>query len=104
SRVTAPTITHPFSLHAALPISAGQLGPRAVEVVGRAGEEGEAGALGGEAAGQREAEPARAAGDQDVPAAEVDGAAGAGEAAERPDRKSTRLNSSHVKISYAVFC
>src|SRR5690606_39817235 len=25
-------------------------------------------------------------------------------AAEGPDRKSTRLNSSHVKISYAVFC
>src|SRR5207302_11511880 len=24
--------------------------------------------------------------------------------AERTDRKSTRLNSSHVKISYAVFC
>src|SRR5690606_41846882 len=24
--------------------------------------------------------------------------------AESPDRKSTRLNSSHVKISYAVFC
>src|SRR5690606_40263136 len=24
--------------------------------------------------------------------------------AETPDRKSTRLNSSHVKISYAVFC
>src|SRR5690606_41997039 len=24
--------------------------------------------------------------------------------ATRPDRKSTRLNSSHVKISYAVFC
>src|SRR5699024_12585487 len=24
--------------------------------------------------------------------------------AERPDRKSTRLNSSHVSISYAVFC
>src|SRR5436309_6144819 len=23
---------------------------------------------------------------------------------DRPDRKSTRLNSSHVKISYAVFC
>src|SRR5690606_40922614 len=23
---------------------------------------------------------------------------------EHPDRKSTRLNSSHVKISYAVFC
>src|SRR5690606_40263646 len=26
------------------------------------------------------------------------------ETAERIDRKSTRLNSSHVKISYAVFC
>src|SRR3989442_8237313 len=26
------------------------------------------------------------------------------EAAERLDRKSTRLNSSHVRISYAVFC
>src|SRR5690554_7794438 len=25
-------------------------------------------------------------------------------AAEPPDRKSTRLNSSHVRISYAVFC
>src|SRR5690349_24384383 len=25
-------------------------------------------------------------------------------AAARPDRKSTRLNSSHVEISYAVFC
>src|SRR3989442_9973882 len=25
-------------------------------------------------------------------------------AANRPDRKSTRLNSSHVRISYAVFC
>src|SRR5690349_23608316 len=24
--------------------------------------------------------------------------------AHRPDRKSTRLNSSHVEISYAVFC
>src|SRR5690606_42092761 len=27
-----------------------------------------------------------------------------GEVADRLDRKSTRLNSSHVKISYAVFC
>src|SRR3712207_8858683 len=26
------------------------------------------------------------------------------EAATRPDRKSTRLNSSHANISYAVFC
>src|SRR5690349_24161953 len=27
-----------------------------------------------------------------------------GDEQERPDRKSTRLNSSHVEISYAVFC
>src|SRR5690606_40010212 len=30
--------------------------------------------------------------------------AGSGSDAEEPDRKSTRLNSSHVKISYAVSC
>src|SRR2546430_16631964 len=30
--------------------------------------------------------------------------AGAGGPASRPDRKSTRLNSSHSQISYAVFC
>src|SRR5207249_11679500 len=29
---------------------------------------------------------------------------GAGDGGERVDRKSTRLNSSHVSISYAVFC
>src|SRR5690606_39278546 len=33
----------------------------------------------------------------------ADAAAAAGDLPER-DRKSTRLNSSHVKISYAVFC
>src|SRR2546426_1311239 len=31
-------------------------------------------------------------------------AAGARGGAARPDRKSTRLNSSHLVISYAVFC
>src|SRR5690606_41756470 len=30
--------------------------------------------------------------------------AGGGDVHLEPDRKSTRLNSSHVKISYAVFC
>src|SRR5690606_39598564 len=33
-----------------------------------------------------------------------EGAGGGVEGALRIDRKSTRLNSSHVKISYAVFC
>src|SRR5690606_41936114 len=32
------------------------------------------------------------------------GARPAGEGRRQQDRKSTRLNSSHVKISYAVFC
>src|SRR5690606_41433667 len=36
--------------------------------------------------------------DQDGPEAEL------GTHVEEQDRKSTRLNSSHVKISYAVFC
>src|SRR5256885_10344986 len=31
-------------------------------------------------------------------------AVGVGEVGEDPDRKSTRLNSSHLVISYAVFC
>src|SRR5690606_41874408 len=49
-----------------------------------------------------------------IAAITIDGDAAAGsaairqcqgaEAADRLDRKSTRLNSSHVKISYAVFC
>src|SRR2546426_2555651 len=33
----------------------------------------------------------------------IDGATGAG-TCDEPDRKSTRLNSSHLVISYAVFC
>src|SRR5207302_11403857 len=37
-------------------------------------------------------------------AAGVWAAASAKRSAPPPDRKSTRLNSSHVKISYAVFC
>src|SRR5690606_42041104 len=51
--------------------------------------------------------------DQRVPARQGDGGAGDARQPEPPhhsrgrgqrDRKSTRLNSSHVKISYAVFC
>src|SRR5690606_41572348 len=38
------------------------------------------------------------------PAPAGPGPAGAWPAGSNPDRKSTRLNSSHVKISYAVFC
>src|SRR5436305_10033992 len=35
---------------------------------------------------------------------EARGCLGRGEAETNADRKSTRLNSSHVRISYAVFC
>src|SRR3712207_7760852 len=35
---------------------------------------------------------------------EVKAMVGGSNFAERPDRKSTRLNSSHANISYAVFC
>src|SRR5256885_13229175 len=44
--------------------------------------------------------PLRSGGPREVPASQVDGHRTA-----RPqDRKSTRLNSSHLVISYAVFC
>src|SRR5690349_22064582 len=44
--------------------------------------------------------------DRARPALQERGAGGPRHAARRPrrDRKSTRLNSSHVEISYAVFC
>src|SRR5207302_10221679 len=44
------------------------------------------------------------AGRHDLHAAVADHAAAVDAAAQQQDRKSTRLNSSHVKISYAVFC
>src|SRR5690606_41993645 len=49
---------------------------------------------------------ARRGGTRGEPPATDDGRvpAGAHRAPALPDRKSTRLNSSHVKISYAVFC
>src|SRR5690554_7332646 len=51
-----------------------------------------------EAADQDADGPAQAVGEVEHP----EGAPGRGR--EEPDRKSTRLNSSHVRISYAVFC
>src|SRR5690606_41190470 len=82
--VTATTVFYTLSLHDALPICAGRLG----------------GGTGG----------GRAARSNGVAGRGAEGATGAGSAARWPfgagirDRKSTRLNSSHVKISYAVFC
>src|SRR5690349_23635695 len=52
------------------------------------------------------AAPERAARLSDAAAADSDGAPDDRRPSARfaPDRKSTRLNSSHVEISYAVFC
>src|SRR3712207_7645798 len=83
---TATTEIYTLSLHDALPIFGG--GPLDHGVAGVAPPSG-----GG---------PAGGAGVLPVPVvAEADQAAAGGS---QVDRKSTRLNSSHANISYAVFC
>src|SRR5690606_40210234 len=88
---TAPTEIYPLSLHDALPISGAATLP--VGQLGIPVQYLEAGA--------------------DLVDAVVQGFQlgclvhhifGAGDQGNQADRKSTRLNSSHVKISYAVFC
>src|SRR5258708_23673046 len=94
----ATTEIYPFPLHAALPISF---------VLGRcvrsdAGED--MGDDGAKALGKRGGEDRRCRsgrGDDDAPA-KISVHLGPGRSA--LDRKSTRLNSSHQIISYAVFC
>src|SRR5690606_41340949 len=82
-----PTVTRPLSLHDALPISVQVAGAREdrAGVAAPHGDDHVAGLhrLGGEDLGARGADV-----HPGLP----------------QDRKSTRLNSSHVKISYAVFC
>src|SRR3712207_7331235 len=84
---TATTEIYTLSLHDALPISAAA-GPRG-------------GGLGGaDALSRRERRRERGRG---CPALPWTGRTDAG-GGRRGDRKSTRLNSSHANISYAVFC
>src|SRR5690606_40017557 len=88
-----------LSLHDALPI----VQPRAA-----AGDRGPSGRAAPDPPPHGRAGPAGAAVDdlrkrRAAPAARRGGAA-ARPGPRRRDRKSTRLNSSHVKISYAVFC
>src|SRR5690606_41766779 len=97
-----PPELYTLSLHDALPIFLGQRrgrgkGPVALRQAG-------AGKLAGEGRGRDTAVPpartlARRALSRAASALGVDA-----RTAFRLDRKSTRLNSSHVKISYAVFC
>src|SRR5439155_18402254 len=78
----APTDLYPLSLHDALPISTGGSTSRATWTLGRF-------------------RPARA---RRMSSTCVPGGSARRSTASRADRKSTRLNSSHVAISYAVFC
>src|SRR5439155_22648132 len=89
----ATTEIYTLSLHDALPISHG----RRRRDLARAGEDAHG--------GHRHLRPARPA--DAVRHLREEPAGGAGRGSKMPvpsDRKSTRLNSSHVAISYAVFC
>src|SRR5205807_7830295 len=91
-----------LSLHDALPISPRAAGLRADAA--RRGAGARTGVGGRAGAAEVRGGALRAAGLQ-VPRRVVGGAPGARRGAARPlDRKSTRLNSSHLVISYAVFC
>src|SRR5690606_40865142 len=90
--VTAPSELYTLSLHDALPIF----------VDHRPGFRGGSGESLFDAAAER---PPRACGESDRGSHLPFGVVGGGERdIGGVDRKSTRLNSSHVKISYAVFC
>src|SRR2546428_8435414 len=91
---TATTEIYTLSLHDALPIFRT---PGLPEGLRRAGN-GELGAF------VRTVAVLRAAEDQQRPAGAQAQHARAIEVIENADRKSTRLNSSHDQISYAVFC
>src|SRR5690606_41984434 len=89
------------ALRDALPICAAG---RVVVVGGAVAQEARVAAL-GRVEGRVDLDVARQAVDQGARRGHARGAAPGEEAGHvRPDRKSTRLNSSHVKISYAVFC
>src|SRR5690606_42111931 len=99
----APPRIPPLSLHDALPILEERAPLRIRPLVGVCPE---AVALGLEEVGRQslgavpvvESQRSRRGRDRHA------GADRASQRAPPPDRKSTRLNSSHVKISYAVFC
>src|SRR3712207_7480115 len=92
-KYTTTTEIYPLSLPDALPILAG-VQPRRLRDRQRRG-----------AAGAARADRPRAGRHPDPPpAARRRVARGAGRVHAGRDRKSTRLNSSHANISYAVFC
>src|SRR5699024_12847170 len=86
AHVSAPTVTYPLSLHDALPIFNGER-VDGHDFLATAFADGAAAAI-----------VSRPVPDASGPLILVD------DVGEGGDRKSTRLNSSHVSISYAVFC
>src|SRR5690606_41217374 len=99
----APAALYTLSLHDALPICRRSALPARPTVIRRAAP---ATRRDSRAPTQPEGARARRAADRGpaVPAAQGDQIAATGNLHEHGDRKSTRLNSSHVKSSYAVFC
>src|SRR5690606_41160310 len=100
ARCAAPTTVYPLSLHDALPISAHRL--QRAEIIAQVALDARYGALRqvGRLLYQLEKGGAR----HEQGPAIGDGSDGHRARLAEEDRKSTRLNSSHVKISYAVFC
>src|SRR5690606_39843876 len=95
SPATPPPQTYPLSLHDALPIFQRQ----EVEEQGSVRIRGQRHHLPPPRGRRRRVDVLQVRRLAGPPGAVVDDLAG-----DLPDRKSTRLNSSHVKISYAVFC
>src|SRR5690606_39971184 len=95
---TAPSSLSPLSLHDALPIYCGRLECRDVGGRGRRSSAGRRRRRHGRDGRTRGRQGARHAGGR-PPQTHTTECHG-----HHRDRKSTRLNSSHVKISYAVFC
>src|SRR5690606_40609421 len=95
----SPILSYPLSLHDALPIF---LAGRAARQR-RAGER-RAGTAGRNTSRHVRLRRASCALTLSRRAGRTRAAVADGSAVARGDRKSTRLNSSHVKISYAVFC
>src|SRR5207249_12019359 len=103
SATHAPTTqTHTLSLHDALPISRRRRGDGRGERPSDRALPDEPGAAAGRARGPLDAPHDGARGGAAPGVARA--ARGARLLADGQDRKSTRLNSSHVSISYAVFC
>src|SRR5207249_8209926 len=100
---TAATAVYPLSLHDALPISLGRQGGGERKIA--AGQPlADRHEIGPDALVLTGKHPARAAKAGSHLVGDQQHAVACAQAAERADRKSTRLNSSHVSISYAVFC